>query len=322
MGLFDLHEPEDGQDRFFLYAMIILPFLSTGAYLFDSWYHYQHHSNERTYEGLLSTIMIVFSHLQYCAPIRSRKARAVFHISLCLLGLVGTLGYLLHYAREEKKETFQIVFYCSMMIIDVFYTMGILYCRVKHDYESHIVVENKHIFYFVSRLEVILTIFIPIYMNVKYTSLTRNVIAYFLLFDFFSDSYTTFQGIWIKGALYLFATTTTISVATEWFYFNHHDVVYEKLSLAAEVLATILCDGIIILQFFPFHFKTRFVQNIARQALLLRQNTVPATAPLDIVIADAIDAMKDDTVKIVDTLSDTDTKMWQKFSASALCLCM
>ena len=307
MGLFDLHEPEDGQDRFYLYAMIILPFFSTAAYLFDAWYHYQHHTTERTYEGLLSTIVIVFAHLQYCAPIRSRKARAVFHISLCLFGLVGTLGYLLHYVHVNQP--FHVGFYCFMMLTDVLYTVGLLYCRVKHDYESHIVVENKHIFHFVSRLEVILTIFIPIYMNVKYTSLTRNVIAYFLLFDFFSDSYTSFQGIWIKGALYLFALTTTVSVATEWFYFNHHKPAYEEISLIAEAVATVLCDGIIILQFFPFHFKTRFVQNIARQALLLRQSSAPASVPLDTVITAAIDAMKEDTGKIIDTLSDKDTKM-------------
>jgi hypothetical protein len=307
MGLFDLHEPEDGQDRFYLYAMIILPFFSSATYLFDSWYHYQNHTGERTYEGLLSTIVIVFSHLQYCAPIGSRKARAVFHISLCVLSLLGTLGYLLHYVHE--KEVFQAVFYSCMMVLDVTYTTGLLYCRVKHDYKSNIVVENKHIFHFVSRLEVILTIFIPIYMNVKYTSLTRNVIAYFLLFDFFSDSYTSFQGIWIKGALYLFAMTTTVSVAAEWFYFNHHIVLYEKISLAAELVATVLCDSIIILQFFPFHFKTRFVQNIARQALLIHQNSKPAAVPLDVTITDAVDAMRDATVKIVDTLSDVNTKI-------------
>jgi hypothetical protein len=122
-----------------------------------------------------------------------------------------------------------------------------------------------------SRLEVILTIFIPVYMNIKYTSLTRNIIAYFLLFDFFSDSYARFQGIWIKGALYLFATTTTISVATEWFYFNHQIFAYEEISLVTELFANFLCDTIIILQFFPFHFKTQHIQSIAREALLFQQ---------------------------------------------------
>jgi len=270
MGFFDLHEPEDGQDRFFLYAMIILPFCSSGTYLFDAWYHYLHDSKERTYEGLLSTIVIVFSYLKYCAPIRSRKALAIYYILLCLITGVATLGYLLYYIHE--KEILKIIFYTCMLILELSFTCGLIYCRVMNEYESHIVVENKHLFHFMSRLEVILTIFIPVYMNIKYTSLTRNIIAYFLLFDFFSDSYARFQGIWIKGALYLFATTTTISVATEWFYFNHHIFLYEEISLVTELFANFLCDTIIILQFFPFHFKTQHIQNIAREALIFQQN--------------------------------------------------
>jgi hypothetical protein len=61
-------------------------------------------------------------------------------------------------------------------------------------------------------------------------------------------------------------------VATEWFYFNHHEHVYEEISLISELCATVLCNAIIILQFFPFHFKTQHVQNIAREALLFQRN--------------------------------------------------
>ncbi|CAF4503377.1 unnamed protein product [Rotaria sp. Silwood2] len=240
MGFFDLHEPEDGQDRFFLYAMIILPFCSSGSYLFDSWYHYQHHSKGPSYEGLLSTIMIVFSYLQYCTPIRSRKALAIYYILLCIIKELATIGYLLYYIHE--KEIFKIIFYSCFLILDLLFTSGLIYCRVMNEYESRIVVENKHLFHFMSRLEVILTIYIPVFMKVQYTSLTRHMIAYFLLFDFFSDSYSRFQGIWIKSALYLFATTTTISVATEWFYFNHKIALYEEISYLSELFATILSD--------------------------------------------------------------------------------
>lgn len=292
MGFFDLHEPEDGQDRFFLYAMIVLPILSTGAYIFDAWYHFEHPSDERTYEGLLSTIVIVFSHLQYCAPIRSRKALAIYHILLCAMSQTAALGYLLFYIR--KRDGFQIFFYSSMMFVDICYTIGLLYCRVWNSYESHIAVENKHIFHFISRLEVILTIFIPTYMKITYSSLTRNIIAYFLLFDFFSDSYAKFQGVWIKAVLYLFATTTTISVAAEWFYFNHQIHLYEQISLVAELIATIFCDLIILLQFFPFHFKTQFVQNIIREAMLYQQTMNIANTRASIAVSEAISKMKDD----------------------------
>jgi hypothetical protein len=295
MGFFDLHEPENGQDQFFLYAMIILPFLSSSAYVFDSWYHYQNPSPDRTYEGLLSTIVIVFSFLKYCAPIISRKALAIYFVLLCILTELGTMGYLLHYIHE--KDALKIFFYSSSLLIDIFFTMGLIYCRVIHGYESHIAVENKHLFHFMSRLEVILTIFIPVYMNNSYTALTRNVIAYFLLFDFFSDSYSRFQGIWIKSSLYLFATTTTISVATEWFYFNHHKFIYEEVSLISELIATIFCDAIIILQFFPFHFKTQYVQNIAREALIFQQTLYATNAQRNRAISEAIETTVNGNLK-------------------------
>jgi hypothetical protein len=270
MGFFDLHEPEDGQDRFFLYAMIILPFCSAGSYLFDAWYHYVYPTDDRTYEGLLSTIVIVFYYLQYCVPIRSRKALTIYFILLCCVIETASMGYLLYYIK--KKDVLKIVFYTSFLIIDFTFTTALIYCRVINGYESHIAVENKHLFHFMSRLEVLLTIFIPTYMNVAFTSLTRNVIAYFLLFDFFSDSYSRFQGVWIKSALYLFATTTTISIATEWFYFNNGVHLYEEISVITELIATVFCDIIIILQFFPFHFKTQFIQNIAKEALLFQRS--------------------------------------------------
>ncbi|CAF3355758.1 unnamed protein product [Rotaria socialis] len=269
MGFFDLHEPEDGQDRFFLYAMIVLPFFATGSYLFDALYHYEYDSKDRTYEGLLSTIVIVFAYLQYCAPIRSRKALTLYYVLLCMVKEAASIVYLLSYIRAH--DVFKIVCYICFLIIDLFFTAALIHCRVINNYESHIVVENKHLFHFISRLEVILTIFIPVYMNVKFSSLTRYTIAHFLLFDFFSDSYARFQGIWIKSAIYLFVIITTVSVATEWLYFNDQTIIYEEISYVAEVIANALCDSIIILQFFPFHFKTQFVQNIFRNALLFKK---------------------------------------------------
>ncbi|UJR38033.1 hypothetical protein I4U23_030715 [Adineta vaga] len=296
MGFFDLHEPEDGQDRFFLYAMIFLPIFSSGTYLFDAWYHYANTTEERSYEGLLSTIVIVFSYLQYCVPIRSRKALTIYYIFLWSITETATIGYLLYYIK--KKDVVNIIFNSCSILFDILFTSGLIYCRVVKQYEAHIVVENKHLFHFMSRLEVILTIFIPVYMNTKYTSLTRNMIAYFLLFDFFSDSYARFQGVWIKSALYLFAITTTISVATEWFYFNHHTHIYEQVSVLAELAAAILCDVIIILQFFPFHFKTQHVNNIARQALLIHRNLYASDKRTSITINKAIDGIESLNAKI------------------------
>ncbi|CAF0861431.1 unnamed protein product [Adineta ricciae] len=311
MGFFDLHEPEDGQDRFFLYAMIILPVCAATSYLFDAWYHYTHSDEERNYQGLLSTIVIVFSYLQYCAPIRSRKALTIYFLSVCLITEAATIGYLLYYIK--KKDITNIIFHVSSLLLEILFTSALIYCRVVREYESHIVVENKHLFHFMSRLEVILTIFIPVYVNVKYTSLTRNMIAYFLLFDFFSDSYSRFQGVWIKSALYLFATTTTVAVATEWVYFNHHEHIYEQVSIVAELVSEGLCDLIIILQFFPFHFKTQHVNNIARQALLIHRNLHASIANPSIPNGDANETSQNGEIKgiaeLVNTSSSNETEL-------------
>ncbi|CAF3428282.1 unnamed protein product [Rotaria socialis] len=270
MRCFNLYSAEDGRDRFFLYAMIILPFIASSCYVFDAWYHYIYHPESRNYEGLLSTIVIVFTYLQYCAPIRSRYALGIYHILLWIITEIANLGYLIFYIQE--RDTFRSIIYFSFLILHSYLTVGLLYCRVLNDFKSNIIVENKHLFHFISRLEVILTIYIPIYMKIEYTSLTRNTIAYFLLFDFFSDSYHRFQGVWIKSALYLFVATVTAAVATEWFYFNNNDHIYEAASLVAEVISAFLCNTIIILQFFPFHFKTQHIQHIFREAIISMKN--------------------------------------------------
>jgi hypothetical protein len=118
------------------------------------------------------------------------------------------------------------------------------------------------------------------------------MVAYFLLFDFFSDSYSRFQGIWVKSTLYLFATTTTVSVASEWFYFNNNTHLYEEISLISELIAGVFCYILIILQFFPFHFKTQYLQHIAREALIFQQTLYAANTKASFSINQAIDTMK------------------------------
>ncbi|CAF1273498.1 unnamed protein product [Rotaria sp. Silwood1] len=100
MGCFDLNNAEDGRDRFFLYAMIIVPFISSGCYVFDAWHHYVYHPDSRNYEGLMSTIVIVFIYLQYCAPIQSRRLLAIYHILLWIITEIANLGYLIFYIQK------------------------------------------------------------------------------------------------------------------------------------------------------------------------------------------------------------------------------
>lgn len=260
-----MRPPNRKQDKFFLWAMVCLPFLSVCTYIFDAYYYKfrSDGSSPSVYEGLLSTIFIVFSYLQYCAPIKSRRLRFAYHIFLWVLIETGHMGYLLSYIR--LKKIFSIAIFMGWMIWDILFTSTLLYCRVYRQLDPQIEVENKHIFHFISRLEIILAIFIPMFINQDFTTITRDNIAFFLLFDFFSDQYERFNSIWIKSCLYLFVTSVTISVASEWLYFGFKKHAFEYVTDISELAAAAFCNLLIIMQFFKFHFKQPTSQDDLQQ---------------------------------------------------------
>jgi hypothetical protein len=259
-----------GQDNFFLWSMVILPILAQGAYIFDAFYYLAHHADDNVYEGLLSTILIVFAYLRYCSPIESRLILFIYYIFLCLLSEIGTIGYMATFII--KKDLFFILVYSLWGFIELLITIMLIYCRIIMKYEINFIVENKHLFHFMSRLEIILAIFIPYFISRNFTTLTKDSIAFFLLFDFFSDSYTRFQGVWIKLTLYLFVTTVTAAVVTEWLYFTEKLHYYEQISAVSELVSACLCNLLIVLQFFPYHFTPLHIPNMAREVFIAQQS--------------------------------------------------
>ncbi len=263
------------QDRFFLWGMVLLPIFSLCAYVFDAFYYYytSRDTSPPIYEGLFSTILIVFSYLQYCAPIESKRLRVAYHLLLWALSEIGHVGYLLSYIHS--KNLFCVMIFVGWMIWDILFTLALLYCRVYRQLDHHIEVENKHIFHFISRLEVILAIFIPIFINREYSTITKDNIAFFLLFDFFSEKYERFNGIWIKSCLYLFVATVTASVASEWLYFVSKQHTFEYVTDIAELAAAGFCYIFTIMQFFEFHFKQSSPLNIPEQLQITVIDTKP-----------------------------------------------
>jgi hypothetical protein len=245
-------------DRFFVIATVILPFLAEAAYLFDVFYYHTHRASSTGYEGLLSSILSVFIYLQYCAPLRSRYSRVFYHLSLWILSVVGTIGHVVFYTK--KHDIFHVVLYAIWTTIDSIYFICLLYCRVfsKHrGLHVHMPVEQKHLFHFISRLEIILAIFIPVFFDTRLITLTRDNIAFYILFDFFAESYHHFHGVTIKATLYIFVITVTASVATEWIHIANHEKKYEIVSLIFETVAACLCYSLIVMQFFPANFISR-----------------------------------------------------------------
>lgn len=245
-------------DRFFVITTVVLPILAQGAYLFDVFYYHSRSSPNSGYEGLLSSILSVFVYLQYCAPLRSRYLRFFYHLFLWILSEVGTLGHVIAYSK--KGDTVQVILYSVWATIDSIYFACLIYCRVfskHHGLRVHMPIEQEHLFHFISRLEVILAIFIPVFLDNNLITLTKDNIAFYILFDFFAESYHRFYGLAMKSTLYIFVIAVTASVATEWIHIAKHEHKYELASLICELVAACLCYSLIVMQFFPVHFISK-----------------------------------------------------------------
>ena len=176
-----------------------------------------------------------------------------------------------HSYSFSRRDWFFVVVYICWGLIEICFTVMLVYCRVIWKQQINFVVENRHLFHFMSRLETILAIFIPFFTSRSFITLTKDSIAFFLLFDFFSGSYVRFRGMWIKSALYLFVATVTVAVSAEWLYFAQKAHYYEQISAVSELISACLCDTLIILQFFPYHFPPMHISRIAREGFLFQQ---------------------------------------------------
>jgi hypothetical protein len=248
--------------------MVILPILADAAYIYDAYYLLSG-TTIRHYEGLSSTILIVFTYMRYCAPIESRRMLGAYYVLLCVLYEVGTVGYLISYIQHN--ETYDTIVYFGWGILEIVMTGCLIYYRVVKGCQPNFPLESKHLFAFITRLEIILAIFIPFFLNNQSITLTKHSIAFFLLFEFFAESYHRFHGLWIKVTLYLFVCTVTVCVACEWIFETSHVEIQEVISSVFEFISGCLCDMIIIFQFIPYHFKPEIIMDIARTAFVLRQ---------------------------------------------------
>ncbi|CAF4343447.1 unnamed protein product, partial [Rotaria sordida] len=71
---------------------------------------------------------------------------------------------------------------------------------------------------------------------------------------------------------YLFVTTVTITVATECVYFAVQLHIYEQISAISELVSACLCNLLIILQFFPYHFTPINMIKISQECFGYQQH--------------------------------------------------
>lgn len=274
-------------DGFFVITTVLLPIIAQVAYIFDVFYYHSNGIINSGYEGLLSSILSVFGYLQYCVPIRSRFLRFFYHLFLWILTEIGTLGHLISYAK--KNDRFHMIIYSVWGTIDSIYFGCLIYYRVftkDQHFRVHMAIEQRHLFHFISRLEVILAIFIPVFFDTRLVTLTKDNIAFYILFDFFAEYYHRFHGVKIKATLYTFVITVTASVATEWIHIAKHEKKFEIASLVCEVTAACLCYSLIVMQFCPDNFisrqKLKRLKHRQTISSILSQHTFPNRQTTDI----------------------------------------
>ncbi len=61
------------------------------------------------------------------------------------------------------------------------------------------------------------------------------------------------------------------AVATEWLYFAQKLHYYEQISAISELISACLCNLLIVLQFFPYHFTPIHITKIAREGFIFQQ---------------------------------------------------
>ncbi|CAF1534129.1 unnamed protein product [Didymodactylos carnosus] len=218
-------------------AMFLLPLISAGVYSGDAWFLYITHSY---YSGFLSTVSIIFFYLQFSTIIESNLYLLIYHTLICLLMLSGDIAYILYYIAT--KNLMQWILFIGYLILHSLFT-ALMYYKKRNNRRPRVLVEQSTLFHYISRLEIVFALFIPIFSNEKLHSRTTNNIAFFILFDFFFENYKVFRcrSKITKFLLYVFVIVVTVSAFFEWLFYARERHLYENLSAIPEIFATALC---------------------------------------------------------------------------------
>ncbi|CAF1173252.1 unnamed protein product [Adineta steineri] len=236
--------------------MVFCSLIALGTYIFDAYYFMVHAINETDpgrFEGLISTILIIFVYMQFCIPIRQKSLLTIFFLVLWILHVAGHVGYLIAFIYIGNR--YGIVTFALWILGTTIYTIGLIYYRVILGRYHYIQIRNQHFFHFISQLEIILAIYISIYGLSEIKTISRSNVAFFLLFDFFTGDYDRFHGLLIKVVLHIFVACVTASVTLEFIFVSVRLHGYENASYILDVVSAYIFFLFIFLQFHHVNFK-------------------------------------------------------------------
>lgn len=271
-------EGNDDNDTLFYYLMMAMPVLALSTYIYDACAFLILND---TAAGLPSSILFIFYYLHYSVTIKSKIGVTIYEILIGCMMNTGNMLYMYYYL--QKHDLIQVIIYAGYLLVDSLFIMTLWTCKLmtfsrthdrccwlcKHIFyrfhlnpnlRLHVKVQQREFFSFVSRLEAILATLIPIFFSDHIIRTTSANFSFFILFDFFYESYHKYYTISIKICLYMFVSVVTASVVTEWLYFVKLKPTYVRISAALELSAIACCYTFIIMQFFPSHIHPKYRQ--------------------------------------------------------------
>lgn len=237
----------------------------------------------KNYAGLISTILMLFYYLHYDVRFNLTHPRIYILYQLLLWSLIfaGDLTYIYYYWKLLHRPFMMAVFICYV-IIDTIWISVIGYLKFKGYRQHMFIITMEKLFHLTSMVGQLLIIFIPIFGS--HEVITTNSMAFFILYEFFSASYTDILNLEHSklGRLcfWLFIVFSTVAVAFEYFVYaldhlaeeqsensgvylknttsvlpsaSHYTINSQYFDVgreACELLATIACYSLLVLQFF------------------------------------------------------------------------
>jgi hypothetical protein len=178
--------------------------------------------SQHNYAGLASTLLILFYYLQY--DVEFKHAIVYFFYQLVILvGVVaGDVLNAYYYTHMVPKPYIEIIFYV-FCVMDALFVITVYILKDWYEYRVTMGVSVHNLFHLMSRLEVLLIVLIPMFTT--YDVITSNTIAFFVLYEFFSNSYNNpdlaYNFLWCLSfwALIVFSTATVVCENFEFVYY-------------------------------------------------------------------------------------------------------
>ena len=243
-------------------------------------FHNPNNDKQKNFAGLLSTIFMFFYCLQYDVIFNLTHPRLYILYQFLIWCLMVTANIIQVYYHWHLKNHPVVgsIFICYA-IADTVWIFLIGYLKFKGYRQYMYIIMIETIFHFMAKVTELLIIFIPIFGS--HEMMTTNSVAFFILYEFFSLSYTDMLDLKYSKlsrlCLWLLIIFTTVTIGFEYFAYAFEQLVEDAVKVTgnttssstgadaqltgtpyyftiskefSELFATFSCYALLVLQFF------------------------------------------------------------------------